>query len=138
MTANAKEYLTNYKEFCDNVTSEESQSTEALVARMLQLESQGCNVARLNTAQAGLGAEAGEFGEIVKKILFQGKPYNEDNIFHMKRELGDVMWYVMQACLALDMDLDEIINENINKLEKRYTGGKFDVYKSENRKVSDI
>ena len=138
MKDEAKQFLNNYKDFCDETTSQESTSTESLIARMLELENQGCNVARLNTAQAGMGAEAGEFGEIVKKILFQGKPYNEDNIFHMKRELGDVMWYVMQACLALDLDLDDVINENVSKLEKRYPGGSFDVYKSENRNVGDV
>ena len=138
MKKETRAFLRNYQNFCDTVTSSESQSTDALIARMQEVSEQGCQVARLNTAQAGLAAEAGEFGEIVKKILFQGKPYDADNVFHMKRELGDVMWYMMQACIALNLDLDDIIEENVRKLEKRYPGGSFDVWRSENRKEGDL
>ena len=83
-------------------------------------------------------AESGEFTEIVKKIVFQGKPVNVDNLYHMKRELGDIMWYVAQACMTLDTTIDEIIEMNVEKLEKRYPGGSFDVYHSENRKDGDV
>lgn len=138
MKQETKQFLKNYQAFCDTVTSDESQNTNALIRRMYELEEQGCQVARLNTAQVGLCAEGGEFAEIVKKILFQGKPYNADNIFHMKRELGDVMWYMMQACIALNLDLDDIIEENVRKLEKRYPGGSFDVWNSENREEGDL
>ena len=85
-----------------------------------------------------MGAESGEFTEVVKKIVFQGKPVNEDNIFHMKRELGDIMWYVAQACMALDTDFNEIIEMNVEKLKARYPGGEFDVHYSENRKEGDV
>lgn len=138
MKQQTQQFMKNYSDFCDAVTSEESQQTAALMKRMQELEQQGCKVARLNTAQAGLAAEAGEFGEIVKKILFQGKPYTDDSVYHMKRELGDVMWYMMQACIALDLDLTQIIEENVQKLEKRYPGGSFDVWHSENRKEGDL
>ena len=60
------------------------------------------------TAALGLTAESGEFTEVVKKIIFQGKPYNEENVFHMKRELGDICWYLAQACMALDTTFDEV------------------------------
>ena len=83
-------------------------------------------------------AESGEFTEVVKKIILQGKPYNEDNVFHMKRELGDICWYIAQACMALDTTFDEIIEMNVEKLEKRYPGGSFDVHKSENRQEGDL
>ena len=86
----------------------------------------------------GICADGGEFTEVVKKIVFQGKPVNEENIFHMKRELGDIMWYVAQACMALDTDFNEIIEMNVEKLKARYPGGEFDVHYSENRKEGDL
>ena len=132
-----KTFLHNYKKFVDGVTSSESKDTEVLIARIREMEEQGVNVARLLTAGIGLASEGGEFDEIVKKMLFQGKPVNEENIFHLKREMGDVMWYWMQACLALDMDPYEDIEENINKLSSRYPGG-FDVCRSENRQDNDL
>jgi NTP pyrophosphatase (non-canonical NTP hydrolase) len=103
----------------------------------LELEDD-CNVPQLLTAALGICAEGGEFTEVVKKIVFQGKPVNEDNIFHMKRELGDIMWYVAQACMALDTDFNEIIEMNVEKLKARYPGGEFDVHYSENRKEGDV
>lgn len=90
------------------------------------------------TAGTGLGSEGGEFQEIVKKIFFQGKPLNEDNIFHMKRELGDIAWYWANACNALGLDPNEVLAENVGKLEARYPGGKFDAHYSENRKEGDL
>ena len=103
----------------------------------LELE-EVCNVPQLLTDALGLTAESGEFNEIVKKIILQGKPYNEDNLFHMKRELGDICWYIAQACMALDSSYDEILVLNVDKLKKRYSGGEFDVYKSENRAEGDL
>jgi len=95
-------------------------------------------VERLLTAAVGMSAESGEFTEVVKKMIFQGKPVNEENLFHLKRELGDVMWYVAQACMALDTSFDEIVEMNVEKLKKRYPGGEFDVHKSENRAKGDL
>ena len=138
MREETKQYMDNYAKFVDAVTSEESRDTNALVMRIQELTNQGMHVARLNTAGIGLGAEAGELNEIIKKMMFQGKEYNADNHFHMKRELGDIMWYMMQACIALNLDLHDIIEENVRKLEARYPGGKFDVASSENRDASDI
>jgi len=131
-------FLNQYLEFVDAVTSSESKDKAAFLARVEALYDQGCNVARLHTAADGLVAEAGEFMEIVKKITFQGKPYNEDNVFHMKRELGDVMWYFANACMALGMDPYEVIEENVRKLEARYPGGQFEISRSENRKAGDL
>jgi len=133
-----KELLTNYKKFVDGVTSPVSKDYELMKERFDALQAAGANMPRLLTAGIGLASEGGEFNEIVKKIAFHGKEYNEDNIFHMKRELGDVIWYWMQACLALDLDPNEIIEENVKKLEARYPGGSFSVWHSENRKDGDI
>jgi NTP pyrophosphatase (non-canonical NTP hydrolase) len=90
------------------------------------------------TAAIGLGSEGGELQEIVKKILFQGKPIDDDTVFHMKRELGDIIWYWVNACRALNLDPNDVIAENVRKLEARYPGGQFDVHYSENRKAGDL
>ena len=135
MTVDTEKYL----EFVEGVTIDESLHYAALVSRMNNLELEDeCNVPQLLTAALGLTAESGEFTEIVKKIILQGKPYNEDNVFHMKRELGDICWYIAQACMALDTSFDEIIEMNVDKLTARYAGAEFDVNKSENRKEGDL
>ena len=127
-----------YVEFVNAVTSKESQDPEAFLYRLQELQGQGFRSERLLTASVGMCAEAGEFTEIVKKIIFQGKPVNEENLFHLKRELGDIMWYVMQACMGLEICLDEVIEMNVDKLKARYPGGEFDVHYSENRKEGDL
>ena len=127
-----------YLEFVKEVTSAPSLEYPALAARLSELEAGGANVTQLLTAALGLTAEAGEFTEVVKKIFLQGKPYNEENAFHMKRELGDICWYLAQACMALDTTIDEVIEMNVDKLQARYPGGSFDVHYSENRKEGDL
>ena len=135
MTVDTEKYI----DFVHDVTSAESLDYAALLTRMNKLELEDdCNLSQLLTAALGLGAESGEFTEIVKKIILQGKPYNEDNVFHMKRELGDICWYIAQACMALDTTFDEIIEMNVDKLKKRYPGGEFNVHQSENRKEGDL
>ena len=134
MTVDPKKYL----DFVNQVTSDESKDGIAFVNRLRELEGDDCEIHRLLTAAVGLSAESGEFMEIVKKIIFQGKPYSEDNVRHMKIELGDVMWYLAQACMALDTDFDELMAMNVEKLGKRYPEGAFDVYQSENRKTGDL
>ena len=131
MTVDTEKYL----EFVTEVTSAPSADLAALLSRATDLDIQhDADIPRLLTAALGLTAEAGEFTEVVKKILLQGKPYNEENVFHMKRELGDICWYLAQACMALDTTFDEVIEMNVDKLKARYPGGEFDVHKSENRK----
>ena len=127
-----------YLEFVHGVTSAPSLDYPVLAARLSELEAGGANVTPLLTAALGLSAEAGEFTEVVKKIFLQGKPYNEENVFHMKRELGDICWYLAQACMALDTTFDEVIEMNVEKLESRYPGGSFDVHHSENRAEGDL
>ena len=127
-----------YAEFVNAVTSEESKDGIAFVNRLRNLEGDNCEIHRLLTAAVGISAEGGEFMEIVKKIIFQGKPYNEENIRHMKIELGDVMWYLAQACMALDTDFNELMDMNVKKLSARYPEGAFNVYHSENRKEGDL
>tara|TARA_R100001460_G_scaffold107227_1_gene155588 strand:+ start:576 stop:983 length:408 start_codon:yes stop_codon:yes gene_type:complete len=135
MTVDTEKYV----DFVHGVTSTESLDYAALLTRMNKLELEDdCNLSQLLTAALGLTAESGEFTEIVKKIILQGKPYNEDNVFHMKRELGDICWYIAQACMALDTSFDEIIEMNVEKLKKRYPGGEFNVHQSENRKAGDL
>ncbi len=127
-----------YTEFVDAVTSNECKNSESFSVRLRELYSEGLPIERLLTAALGICAEGGEFTEVVKKMTFQGKPLNEENVFHMKRELGDIMWYVAQACMALDTDFNEIIEMNVDKLKSRYPGGEFDVHYSENRKKGDV
>ena len=135
MTVDTEKYV----DFVREVTSNESVHYAALLTRMNNLELEDdCNIPPLITAAFGLTAEAGEFTEVVKKIILQGKPYNEENVFHMKRELGDICWYLAQACMALDTSFDEIMEMNVDKLKARYPGGEFDVHKSENRADGDL
>jgi NTP pyrophosphatase (non-canonical NTP hydrolase) len=131
---NTKAYL----DFVNAVTSEPSKDFEAFVYRVQELEGEEFPAERLLTAAVGLCAESGEFTEIVKKIVFQGKPVNEENLFHMKRELGDICWYLAQACMGLGTTIDEVIEMNVDKLKSRYPGGEFDVHYSENRKEGDL
>jgi NTP pyrophosphatase (non-canonical NTP hydrolase) len=130
--------LKKYAQFVDGVTSKPSKDLSTLIARMLELEQQGADVSRLLTAGIGLPGEAGEFSELVKKIVFHGKDYNEENQLKLEKELGDVAWYWTQACLALKMDPNKIISDNVAKLEARYPGGKFSVYHAENRQDNDV
>ena len=128
-----------YLEFVEGVTSDESLYLASLLQRVSKLEAEDdCNLPQLLTAALGLTAEAGEFTEVVKKIIFQGKPVNEENLFHLKRELGDIMWYVAQACMGLNISLDEVIEMNVHKLMARYPDDHFDVHYSENRKEGDV
>ena len=129
--------LNKYKEFVEAVTSAESNELAPLTQRLSDLDSK-VNVALLMTGAIGLASEGGEFSEIVKKCVFQGKPMEDDTIFHMKRELGDIMWYWISACRALGLDPNEVVEENVNKLKARYPGGEFDVHYSENRTIGDI
>ena len=126
-----------YAEFVDAVTSDESKDFLTLSDRLEQLDEKGANIERLLTAGVGLNAEAGEFLEIVKKMIFQGKPWSEDNREHLVIELGDVIWYAANACMALEVSFDEVVALNVKKLKKRYPGGQFDVYYSENREEGD-
>ena len=126
-----------YAQFVSAVTSEESKDYTSFANRIYQLAEDGVPTERLLTASVGLCAESGEFTEIVKKMVFQGKPWNEDNREHLIIELGDVMWYVAQATMALDISFDEVIETNVNKLKKRYPGGEFDVHNSEVRAAGD-
>jgi NTP pyrophosphatase (non-canonical NTP hydrolase) len=128
-----------YIEFVRQTTSPASSDFAQLLARMTELEAtHDADVPRLLTAALGISAEAGEFTEVVKKIILQGKPYNEENVFHMKRELGDICWYLAQACMALDTNFREIMEMNYEKLSARYPEGAFDVYRSENRVEGDL
>ena len=131
-------YTEKYIEFVKGVTSDASLDYAMMATRFAELEANGTNTSQLMTAALGLTAESGEFTEVVKKIVFQGKPYNEDNVFHMKRELGDICWYLAQACMALETTFDEVIEMNVEKLQARYPGGSFDVHNSENRKEGDL
>jgi len=140
--------LNRYKEFVEAVTSKPSNDLTAFMTRLDELDANwnneaqqhgpDINVPLLLTAALGLAAETGEFCEIPKKIYFQGKPLSEENVFHMKRELGDIMWYWVNACRALGLDPNDVVEENVNKLKARYPGGEFDVHRSENRSEGDL
>jgi NTP pyrophosphatase (non-canonical NTP hydrolase) len=128
-----------YQDFVEQVTSEPSNDVGSLIRRLGELNEQpNLNISLLLTGGIGLASEAGELDEIVKKMVFQGKPWNEETRFHLKRELGDIAWYWVNACRAIGADPNEVIEENVRKLESRYPGGKFSVTHSENRKVGDL
>ena len=127
-----------YLNFVDGVTSDPSKDYNSFIDSLQLLDKQGSNINRLTTAAVGISAEGGEFMEIVKKMVFQGKPWNDANREHLIVELGDVMWYVAQACMALDVSFDDVVERNVEKLKARYPGGEFDVHYSENRREGDI
>ena len=130
--------LNKYTKFVDAVTSDESKDFVALSDRLVSLDEKGANIERLMTGAIGINAEGGEVMEIVKKLVFQGKPWNEETKKHLLKELGDTFWYMNQCLIALDTSLDEIVAMNVEKLEKRYPGGTFDPYYSENRQEGDL
>ncbi len=131
--------LNKYKNFVQEVTSLQSNETGALTSQLEKLEKDsGVNMALLLTGAIGIASEGGEFAEIVKKCIFQGKPLDADTIFHAKRELGDIAWYWINSCRALGLDPNDVLEENVNKLKARYPGGEFDVHYSENRKDGDL
>lgn len=129
--------LNAYAQFVDAVTSQPSKNQDALDDVMMQ-QAGNFNVPRLLTAGIGLSSETGEFNELLKKVLFQGKPFSPETQHHMLRELGDIQWYWIQACIALGFDPNQVIAENVVKLQNRYPGGAFDVYHSENRRPGDL
>ena len=138
MSEEVKEFFSTYSDFVTKVTSEPSLDLKALEKSLKNIDEKSpIESARLLTAALGLGSESGEFVEIVKKIFLQGKPPSEDNIFHMKRELEDIMWYWATACMALKFDPYEVIKENQDKLAARY-GEKFEVDRSEHRRDGDL
>ena len=133
--------LNKYQDFVEEVTSDESNNSDEMARAIMRLTVQSpndVNVSLLLTGAVGISAEGGEFMEIVKKCIFQGKPLDEDAQFHAKRELGDIMWYWINSCRALNLDPNEVIAENVRKLEKRYPGGSFDAYYRENRQDGDL
>ena len=139
MTKNKVIDTNKYIEFVRQTTSPASSDFAALLSRLTELEvTHDADIPRLLTAALGMSAEAGEFTEVIKKIILQGKPYNEDNVFHLKRELGDICWYLAQACMALDVTFEEVLQLNYEKLSARYPEGTFDVYSSENRIEGDL
>ena len=129
--------LHKYVDFVDAVTSDPSKDFKSFIESLHNLDREGANINRLTTAAVGISAEGGEFMEIVKKMVFQGKPWNADNREHLIIELGDVLWYVAQACMALEVSFDDVVAGNVEKLKKRYPGGEFNVYHSENRAEGD-
>jgi len=130
--------LLDYSRFVDEVTSEASKDPQEFSDALDIIdETSGVSPERLMTAALGICAEGGEFAEVVKKCVFQGKPMDEHTVYHLKRELGDVMWYIVQGCIALDVKLEDIIWMNIEKLESRYPNG-FEAFRSENRQEGDI
>ena len=138
MSDEIQKFFSTYTDFVTKVTSEPSIDLDALKKSFDDVEKNSdIKSPRLLTAALGLGSETGEFVEIVKKMYLQGKPPSEDNIFHMKRELGDIMWYWITACASLNLDPYEVISENQEKLAARY-GEKFEVQRSEIRKDGDL
>ena len=132
--------LKKYEHFVEKVTSKESNQLSEMFYATKELETKNPNInmSLLLTGGIGLSSETGEFNEIVKKCIFQGKPLNDETVFHCKRELGDIMWYWISSCRALGLDPNEVIEENVNKLKARFPDGEFDVHYSENRQDGDL
>jgi NTP pyrophosphatase (non-canonical NTP hydrolase) len=130
--------IKKYVDFVDVLTSKQSKEFDSYIGELKKLKDLGCDIPRLDCAITGMCSESGEAEEILKKLKFQGKEWNEDTRFHLKREAGDIIFYWINFCLALGYSPYEIIEENVAKLESRYPGGKFSVWHSENRKEGDL
>jgi len=130
--------ITDYKNFVNTITSKPSTNLDCLISRLNELQDQGVNVPQLMTSAYGISSESGEFTELVKKIIFQGKPYTEDNVRHLKIELSDILFYFQLACIALDTTIEEIMQINFEKLSSRYPEGTFTINRSENRREGDL
>ena len=137
MTENQVDY-NKYLDFVNTTTSFPSKDTDEFIARVRDLQDKGVNIERLLTAAVGITAEGGEFTEIVKKICFQGKELTPENKVHLIKELGDIFWYIAQACIALQVDFQTVVVTNMMKLSARYPEGAFDIFRSENREEGDI
>ena len=132
------DFLMDYQEFVDEVSSDATRNHNNSFTDALDIvDEQGVEPSRLLTAGIGLSGEVGEFNDIVKKCVFQGKELDDDVVNHLRKELGDIMWYVAQGCIALDTNIEEIIEMNTAKLKDRYPGG-FDEFRSDNRDEDDI
>jgi NTP pyrophosphatase (non-canonical NTP hydrolase) len=127
-----------YIEFVRQTTSPASSDFNKLIERMQELDEEGVKLTHLLTFALGASAEMGEAVEIIKKCLFQGKPFNEDAKIWISKELGDVLYYIGQFCIAMDISFEEIMQINYEKLSARYPEGVFSVHRSENRVEGDI
>lgn len=127
-----------YIDFVKQVTSPASSNVDVLIGRIREIDSEGVKLTHLLTFALGASAEMGEAVEIVKKCLLQGKPFNDDAKFKLLREFSDVMWYLAQLCIAMDVSFEDIMKMNYEKLSARYPEGTFSVYRSENRVEGDV
>jgi NTP pyrophosphatase (non-canonical NTP hydrolase) len=130
--------LKKYRKFVDAVTSDESKDFIAFSDRVVSLDEKGANIERLLTGAVGINSEGGELLEVVKKLLFQGKEFNQETKTHLLKELGDTLFYIMEVCISLDTTIEEVMNINFQKLSSRYPEGKFDIYYSQHREDGDI
>lgn len=123
-----------YKHFVHGLMSGPTRDTNELLERIRVLQNNGHQTSMLLTAALGLGGEAGEVVDLVKKVVFHGKELDNEIRDKFVKEAGDVLWYIAALCVALDVELDEVFNKNMEKLMSRYPGGKFSIERSENRK----
>lgn len=140
--------LTKYTEFVEAITSKESNDLTSFMNSLDHLDANfdavtdshgpDVNVPLLLTGAMGMCGEAGEFSEIVKKLIFHKKRLSAEVHEHLVKELGDVIWYWTNTCRAIGVNPDEVIALNVAKLESRYPGGKFNAFSAENRATGDI
>lgn len=83
----------------------------------------------LSNMVMGIAGESGEVADVIKKHLYQG---HDLDVAHLKEEIGDVMFYIVNLANVLELDMEEVLEDNINKLRKRYPQG-FDADRSINR-----
>jgi NTP pyrophosphatase (non-canonical NTP hydrolase) len=130
--------LSRYDTFVAGVTSEVSTSLDLFVNRLHDLQNVGINPVLLLTGSTGLAGESGEFSELVKKLNWHGKELTPEVHKHMEKELGDIIFYWMMSCQAMNLDPNDVIKQNVAKLEARYPEGSFSVERAENRAEGDV
>jgi NTP pyrophosphatase (non-canonical NTP hydrolase) len=133
VTAPAANDLTTFFNHCDRLDANYEKNNKGEMEH-----GPSVNVPLLINSAMGMSGEAGEFSEIVKKVVFHGKIFTQETKDHAIKELGDVIWYWANACRALDIDPNEVIQKNVTKLENRYPGGRFNPQMSDERAANDI
>ena len=112
--------FSEYQKFVKIPASDATNHYKSFKNRIEHLHDKNIEIQTLLTAGVGLMSESGEFGDIVKKIVFQNKEYDKEIRYKLIKELGDVLWYMAHACNALGISFETVMETNVEKLKHRF------------------